>query len=148
MDIQFRSSTLLVSLCAALVMTTTAQAQQAQCPGYGYGPQCMWQQLTPEQQRQMLENMHRWVHGPGYGMGMGMGRGMMGPGMMWGPGYAPLMTPEQYKNWYERHQRGYGPGMMHQLTPEQRQQMWEQMHRQGYGPWGMQPPAAEEPPAK
>jgi hypothetical protein len=42
----------------------------------------MWQQLPPEQQRLMWENMHRWGYGPGmmgrYGRGYGMGPGMKG----------------------------------------------------------------------
>lgn len=28
----------------------------------------------------------------------------------------------------------YGPGMMDNMTPEQRQQHWEQMRQSGYGP--------------
>ena len=38
------------------------------------------------------------------------------------PGYGPCM------------ERGYGRGMMHGMTPEQRQRHWEQMRQQGYQP--------------
>ena len=54
-------------------------AVQAQPPSPAYG---MPQQLTPEQQKQMWENMQRGGYGPGmmggYGPGFGMGPGMMG----------------------------------------------------------------------
>lgn len=84
--------------------------------GLGYGP--MWQQLTPEQQMQMWEAMHRWGYGPGM---------MMGPGMM-GPGPGALMTPEQYQQWWgytQQHRHGFR--MWQQLTPEQRGQVLECM---------------------
>ena len=93
--------TLAAACMSALFGLTAAQAQPPS-PAYG-----MPQQLTPEQQKQMWENMQRGGYGPGmmggYGPGMmgGYGPGMMGgygPGMM--GGYGPGMMG------------GYGPGMM------------------------------------
>ncbi|KAB2309767.1 periplasmic heavy metal sensor [Betaproteobacteria bacterium SCN2] len=86
----------LVTACLGAVMGIAAQAQQAPTPGYG-----MWQQPSPEQQRQMWENMQRGGYGPGM-MGGGSGYGMgMGPGMMggYGPGYGMGMGPGMMGGW-------------------------------------------------
>ena len=79
---QLRFPIAAAALCTALGYMATVQAQQPPYPGYGYGPG-MWQQMTPEQQQQMWENMQRGGYGPGmmgggYGPGYGMGPGMMG----------------------------------------------------------------------
>ncbi len=95
MNTRFRLT--LTAVCLGAIFGVTAvQAQPPPYPGYGMG-----QQLTPEQQKQMWENMQRGGYGPGWGMGPGMMGGYgpgygMGPGMMggYGPGY------------------GMGPGMM------------------------------------
>lgn len=91
MENRFRLTLAAAGIFAGLGMATACQAEEAPKPGYD-GP-CMWQQMTPEQQRQMLENMHSWGYGPGmmggYGPGYGMGSGMMGgygPGSGMGPG--------------------------------------------------------------
>lgn len=74
--------TLAAACLGTIFGVTAAQAQTQQSPSPGYG---MWQQLTPDQQKQMWENMQRGGYGPGYGMMGGYGPGYgMGPGMMGG----------------------------------------------------------------
>ncbi len=111
MNNHFRLKLAAACLSAAFGVTA-AQAQTQQPPSPGYG---MWQQLTPEQQKQMWENMQRGGYGPGYGMGPGMMGGYgpgygMGPGMMggYGPGYG--MGPGMMGGYGPR--SGMGPGMM------------------------------------
>lgn len=119
----FRFPIAAAALCTALGYIATAQAQQPPYPGYGYGPG-MWQQMTPEQQRQMWESMQRGGYGPGM-MGGGYGPGYsMGPGMMGGYGAGYNMGPGMMG--------GYGPGMMGgwaglKLTDAQMAQM-EKIH--------------------
>lgn len=95
MTTQFRFPLALASLCAALGMPMATHAQQATDPG----PQGMGQQLTPEQQQQMWENMQRGGYGPGMmgGYGYGMGPGAYGPASGYGTGCPGMMG-------------GYGPG--------------------------------------
>jgi len=120
----------LAAACMSAFFGLTAVQAQPPSPAYG-----MPQQLTPEQQKQMWENMQRGGYGPGYGMGPGMMGGYgpgygMGPGMMggYGPGYG--MGPGMMG--------GYGPGygmdsgMMGNwsglnLSPSQLEQ-WDKIH--------------------
>lgn len=94
MDIRIRPALIAVGFSAAFGMLGTAQAQQSPYPGAGYGPQGMWQQLTPEQQKQMWENMQRGGYGPGMMGGYGPGYGMMGG---YGPSYG--MGPTMMGGW-------------------------------------------------
>ena len=124
-----------------VVSASYAQTQQPPSPGYG-----MWQQLTPEQQKQMWENMQRggygpgmmggYGYGPGYGMGPGMmggygpGWGMMGPGMMGGYGPSYGMGPGMMGGYGPGY--GMGPGMMGNwaglnLSQSQLEQ-WDKIH--------------------
>jgi hypothetical protein len=119
MKLRLRTFGLVAATLAGLV-AGTGHAQVG--PGFGFGPGpgygSMWQQLTPEQQMQMWEAMHRWGYGPGM---------MMGPGMM-GPGPGALMTPEQYQQWWgNMQQHRHGLRIWQQLTPEQRGQVLECM---------------------
>ncbi len=108
----------LAAACMSAFFGLTAVQAQPPSPAYG-----MPQQLTPEQQKQMWENMQRGGYGPGmmggYGPGYGMGPGMMGgygpgygmgPGMMggYGPGYG--MGPGMMGGYGPGY--GMGPGMM------------------------------------
>lgn len=143
----------LVAATLGVLAANTGHAQPGPGFGPGYGP--MWQQLTPEQQMQMLETMHRW----GYGPGMMMGPGMMGPGMM-GTGAGALMTPEQYQQWWGyMQQHRHGLRIWQKLTPEQRGQVLECMKNLKGAPGApltsepaassdTPPPASDAPPAK
>jgi hypothetical protein len=89
--------------------------------GLGYGPGMMMGPgmmgpMTPQQYQQWWDQTPRQGYGPGpgpgpgMGMGMGMGPGMMrGPGMMWGPDMPRLMTPDEYKTWWEQMQQRFNP---------------------------------------
>lgn len=115
MKLRLRTFALVAATLGGLA-ASSGYAQPGAGFGLGYGP--MWQQLTPEQQMQMWEAMHRWGYGPGM---------MMGPGMM-GPGPGALMTPEQYQQWWGHMQQNrHGFRMWQQLTPEQRGQVLECM---------------------
>ena len=126
----------LAAACMSAFFGLTAVQAQPPSPAYG-----MPQQLTPEQQKQMWENMQRGGYGPGYGMGPGMMGGYgpgygMGPGMMggYGPGYGMdsgmmgnwsglNLSPSQLEQWDKIHDK------LQEKHRKLMSQMWEEQAR-------------------